>query len=121
MDRIIPDDIDDSSFNVYTAILFKGNKLSFMIHTSFNSDDGIQYDAVIEHHEDGSIMEYSENSAKWKYCFSPYFTQKYIKFIMSEYAKNKPCVDHKTEVLGLINKIIQRNLSCEVVSDGKSE
>ena len=122
MEKLIPDDIIDETFDVNTIITFKGDKLSFMIHASFRTIDGdVIYDAVIEHREDASIMMYSKNNNKLKYYFSPYISQKYIRYIMSEYAKSKPAIDHKYEIVALINKIIQRNLSAEEVSDGEGE
>ena len=115
MDKIIPDDIIDETFDANTIITFKGNKLGFMIHANFQSEDDIVYEAVIEHREDTSVMYYTEDNHKWKYYFSPYVSQRYIKFIMAEYAKTKPSVDFKYEVITLINKIRQRNLSCKEV------
>lgn len=121
MDRIIPDDIIDGTFSVDMQIVFHHGKLKFIIDTDFHSVDDVFYDAYIEHHEDTSIMILLQNDKKEKYYFSPYITQKFIKFIMTEYTKNKPAVDHKYEVVSLINKIVQRNLGVEEVVDGESK
>ena len=116
MNKIIPDDIADEGFDVSTVITIKDGEIGFTIHASFRTINGdTAYDAVIEHHEDSSIMVYSENDNKWKYYFSPYTTQKYIRCVIPEYAKSKPAIDHKYETIMLINKIMQRNLSVKEV------
>lgn len=119
MNKIIPDDIVE--FDSNTVISFDGQQHGFFVYSTFKSEDGISYAIVIEHREDTSILFYGENDHKWKYYFSPYISQKYIKLVMSEYIKNKPNIDFKYEVISLINKIRQRYLSCEECVDGESE
>lgn len=119
MDRIIPDDIIDNTFEITTSVIVKDAQLDYFIHTRFTSVDKVQYDILIEHHDSGSIMLYYEDGKVFKYYFSPYMSQRYIKYMMLEYAKNKPNVDHKSEIISLINRIKQRNLSCKEIIDGE--
>lgn len=119
MDKIIPDDIVE--FDSNTVISFDGCNNSFFIYSTFKSEDNITYEIVIEHRKDTSIMFFKESDRKWKYYFSPYITQKYIKLVMGEYVKTNPNINFKYEVISLINKIRQRYLSCEECANGESE
>lgn len=121
MDRIIPDDIIDSTLKVNTTVAFEYNKLKYSLHVTFYSFDDIAYRVIIEHRGEGSIMTYTENDNTWQYYFSPYISQRYFKYVMSEYAKTKSEVNHKAEIISLINKIKQRNLSCKEVSYEETE
>ena len=120
MDKIIPDDIINDSFCVNTNIEYKDGKLNYVITTSFLSVDDISYNIRIEHRRDSSIMHYHENEKKLKYYFSPYVSQRYLKFILLEYAKSNPSINQRDEVISFINKIKQHNLACKEVEDGES-
>lgn len=119
MNKIIPDDINDQTFFVDTTVSVGPEQTMFTIDADFRSVDDVFYDIYIEHHEDTSIMILSENETAWKFYFSPYITQKYFKNIMPEYSKTKPNVNHKLEVITLINKIIKNHLSCEEMKNEK--
>ena len=120
MDKIIPDDILNDSFDINTIITFKNERLSFTIHAQFCSVDGVAYDVTVEHRDDTSVMKCTEGEVAKQYYFSPYTTQKYIRLIMAEFSKGKPSIDCKYELLMLINKIKQKNLK-EVELNGESE
>jgi hypothetical protein len=117
MDKIIPDDIIDDSLCIHTSIDFKQGILTYWIDAVFSSVDNVTYDINIEHRRDSSIMICRKNDKRFKFYFSPYVSQRYLRFVLPEYAKSKPAINHKLEIISFINKIIQHNLGCEEVTD----
>ena len=119
MDKIIPDDI--ISVTIDTSIEYKQDTLNYEIHTVFLAVDDVIYDINIYHRRDSSIMICRKNDKQFKYYFSPYISQRYLKFILMEYAKSKPVINHKNEIIALINKVIQHNLACKEVNDEETD
>lgn len=119
MDKIIPDDI--ISLTINTSIEYKNDVLNYEIHVVFMTVDNVVYDVSIFHRRDSSIMICRVGDEQYKYYFSPYISQRYLKFILMEYAKGKPTINHKNEIIALINKVIQHNLACKEVNDEETE